>query len=69
MDGKQFLYRLKSSPRLNEFPVIIISSIIHTGIEEELITSGAVSVITKPISSTILAGAIESLKLNREGVS
>ena len=66
MDGIQLLNRLKSSPRLNELPVIIISSVIHTGIEEKLITSGALSVVRKPISPIMHAGAIESWTSNRE---
>ena len=69
MDGRQLLRRIKSSPRLNTIPVVVISSIANPGIESKLLSGGEVAVITKPMSPMVLAEAIESLDITEEGES
>ena len=61
MDGSQFLQRLKASPKLNQIPVIIISSAANTDNQERFMKFGANYVIGKPVSPQLLHEAISSL--------
>ncbi|RMH64991.1 MAG: response regulator [Calditrichaeota bacterium] len=49
MDGEGLLKRIKSSPRLNHIPVVIISSKKSAATEKKLIADHAVAVLAKPI--------------------
>ncbi len=50
MDGTQLLKRIKSSPKLNNIPVIIISSLNNTTREKMLLIEHALKVFSKPLS-------------------
>ncbi len=49
MDGEGLLKRIKSSPRLNHIPVVVISSKKSAATEKKLIADHAVAVLAKPI--------------------
>ncbi len=49
MDGEGLLKRIKSSPRLNHIPVVVISSKKSSATERKLIAEHAVAVLGKPI--------------------
>ncbi|HED09497.1 MAG TPA: response regulator [Caldithrix abyssi] len=49
MDGEGLLKRIKSSPRLNHIPVVVISSKKSSATERKLIADHAVAVLAKPI--------------------
>jgi len=61
MDGSSLLKRLKSSPRLNHIPVLVISSLISEAKEAELIEMGAFATLSKPISPAGLLKILNSL--------
>ncbi|MBN2442920.1 MAG: response regulator [Spirochaetales bacterium] len=50
MDGKTFVLKLKCNEYTKQIPVIVITSMGNTFIDEQLITSGAHTVIQKPLS-------------------
>ena len=50
MDGRQLLKRIKSSPKLTETPVVIISSLNNPTKENKLLAEYALKVFSKPIS-------------------
>ncbi|GAB4327886.1 MAG: response regulator [Calditrichia bacterium] len=50
MDGEELLKRIKSSPKLHDTPVVIISSLGNPAKEKKLIADHAESVFTKPVS-------------------
>lgn len=61
MDGRTLLRFMRSSPRLNAIPVVVVSSLINEAAEEELRGMGATAVIRKPLSPAALAAAITSM--------
>jgi len=61
MDGRDLLKRIKSSPRLNEIPVIVVTSSFSLAKEEEYRKLGAFSILKKPISLPDLSGTIDNL--------
>lgn len=50
MDGIQLLKRIKCSPKLTHIPVIIISSLVNSTSERQLLAEQALRVFKKPIS-------------------
>ncbi len=50
MDGEQLLKRIKSSPKLNHIPVVVITSSGNVAWEKKLLTQHARAVFTKPLS-------------------
>lgn len=62
MDGRTLLRFMRSSPRLNAIPVIVVSSLVNEAAEEELRGMGATAVIRKPLSPAALAAAITSME-------
>ncbi len=50
MDGEQLLKRMKSSPKLTDIPVIVISSMTNKSRENKLLTEHAAKIFPKPIS-------------------
>jgi len=50
MDGAQLLKRIKSSPKLMDIPVIIISSLNNSTKEQQLLSEHALKVFSKPLS-------------------
>jgi two-component system chemotaxis response regulator CheY len=60
MDGKALLMRVKSSPKLADLPVLVISSLSNPAKENELIELGAFAVLSKPISPASLTVVLQS---------
>lgn len=50
MDGKTFVQKLKSNESTKQIPVVVITSMGNAFIRDQLLTSGACSIIQKPIS-------------------
>lgn len=50
LNGEELLKRMKSSPKMFEIPVIIITSLKNDANERELIREHALAVLSKPIS-------------------
>ena len=50
MDGEQLLKRIKSSPKLNDIPVVVISSMTNESKENKLLSEHAAKIFPKPIS-------------------
>ncbi|EKD84149.1 MAG: Response regulator receiver protein [uncultured bacterium] len=61
LDGKGLLKAVKSSPRLIDLPVIVVSSMANPALEKELHSIGASSIINKPVSPAKLLESIESI--------
>ncbi len=50
MDGEQLLKRVKSSPKLFDIPVIVITSLKNDAHENQLICEHAKAVLSKPVA-------------------
>lgn len=50
MDGKTFIRKLKSNDGTKDIPVVVISSLDNSVLEERLKREGVLSVIGKPLS-------------------
>ncbi|MDY6905011.1 MAG: response regulator [Thermodesulfobacteriota bacterium] len=61
MNGVSLLKRIKSSPRLHETPVIVVTSAANPQKVEELMQMQALAVVSKPISPPDIAEAIQPL--------
>lgn len=61
MDGKELLRRVKTSPKTTDIPVVVITSTGNPAKEKELISLGALAVITKPVTPAGLLSRIEHL--------
>jgi len=64
MDGEQLLKRMKSSPKLFNIPVVIISSTANTQKEKKLLEDNAAKVFSKPISLPELREYLETIAQN-----
>jgi two-component system chemotaxis response regulator CheY len=58
MDGETLLKWVKSSPKLMDLPVVIITSAGNPAKEQELLKLGALRVINKPVAPPILMEAL-----------
>ncbi|MCD4687977.1 MAG: response regulator [Desulfuromonadaceae bacterium] len=61
MDGATLLKWVKSSPRLHDIPVLVITSAGNPAKEQELTALGAFGVLNKPVSPSVLMDALQSL--------
>ncbi|OEU61044.1 MAG: histidine kinase [Desulfuromonadales bacterium C00003094] len=61
MDGATLLKWVKSSPRLHDLPVLVITSAGNAAKEQELLALGAFGVLNKPVSPVVLRDALQSL--------
>ncbi|MBF0546283.1 MAG: response regulator [Candidatus Riflebacteria bacterium] len=61
MDGRKLLMHIKSSPKLNSVPVIVVTSLTNSSLEKELMEKGAAKVLPKPITPFILKHAIDNI--------
>jgi two-component system chemotaxis response regulator CheY len=59
MSGEQLLKRIKSSPKLFEIPVIIITSMKNPAKEKKLISEHAAAVLAKPLKLPLLRQILE----------
>jgi two-component system, chemotaxis family, chemotaxis protein CheY len=67
LDGEGLLRRIKSSPKLNHIPVVIISSKTNSATERKLIADYAEAVLSKPLSIPLLNKVLEN-SLNLEKI-
>ncbi len=61
MDGESLLKRIKSSPKLTDIPVVIITSAGNPALEDKLTEIGASAVINKPITPENFASILGNL--------
>lgn len=61
LDGKGLLLAVKSSPKLTDIPVIVVSSLANPAMEKELSLIGVNSIINKPVSPAKLLESIEAI--------
>ena len=61
MDGEGVLRRIKSSPKTNLTPVIVVSSIANDARRAKLLRMGALAVLGKPLFPPDLANLIDDL--------
>jgi two-component system chemotaxis response regulator CheY len=61
MDGTALLKAIKSSPRLFDTPVMVVTSTTNPKKIEELKTLGAFAVLGKPISPATVSPAVAPL--------
>lgn len=61
MNGEELLKRIKSSPRLHEIPVMIITSVANPKKVEELRTLNAFAVLGKPVSPATISAALAAI--------
>lgn len=54
MDGATLLKKVKASPRLNDIPVVVVTSGFNPAKNEELKKLGALAVLEKPVSPAVL---------------
>jgi len=50
LDGEQLLKRMKSSPKLFDIPVVVITSLNNPANEKRLISEHATAVLSKPLA-------------------
>lgn len=62
MDGQDLLMRIKSSPRLHDTPVMMVTSAANPKKIEELKNMQAFAILSKPISPADVAAAIATLQ-------
>ena len=55
MDGESLCRRMKASPKLNEIPIIVISSAGNPAKDAQLIEMGVKAIIKKPVSPAKIA--------------
>lgn len=61
MDGTTLLRWVKANPRLNEIPVLVVSSASNPAKAAELLELGAFAVLDKPINPGVLLQALGPL--------
>jgi two-component system chemotaxis response regulator CheY len=67
MDGQTLIRFMRSSPRLNEIPVVVVSSLVNPSTAEGLKQLGATVVLRKPLNPASMADALESVRALRGG--
>ncbi|AJF07606.1 response regulator [Geoalkalibacter subterraneus] len=67
MDGVTLLKWVKTSPRLVQLPVLIITSAGNPAKEQELMEQGALAVLNKPVSPANLLKALGSMIDTEDG--
>lgn len=65
MNGKNFIRRLKCSPKFTAIPIVVISSITNMGQETDLFAHGVSAVVRKPISPMSVRTALESIHIEQ----
>ena len=66
MDGEMLLKWMKASPKLNEIPLVILSSAINAAKDRALLDMGAFAVMSKPISPAKISESMSELIPNKE---
>ena len=63
MDGESLFKRIKANPKLNEIPVIVISSIGNPAKDRQLLDMGVQAVVKKPVSPAKIAEVFRDLDM------
>jgi len=66
LDGEMLLKWMKASPKLNEIPIVILSSAINPAKDRALIEMGAFAVMSKPVSPAKISETMAKLIPNKE---
>jgi two-component system chemotaxis response regulator CheY len=66
MDGEMLLKWMKASPKLNEIPLVVLSSAINAAKDRVLLDMGAFAVMSKPISPAKISESMSELIQNKE---
>jgi len=66
MDGEMLLKWMKASPKLNEIPLVVLSSAVNAAKDRVLIDMGAFAVMSKPISPAKINESMSELIPNKE---
>ncbi|MBN2429363.1 MAG: response regulator [Deltaproteobacteria bacterium] len=61
MDGQDLLRRIKASPKTTDLPVLVITSVGNPAKEKELLSLGALAVLTKPVTPADMLDTLEDL--------
>ena len=62
MDGETLLKWVKANPRLNELPVLVITSAGNPAKEAELLKNGAFAILNKPVNPPALSEVLQHLQ-------
>lgn len=62
MDGQTLIRFMRSSPRLHEIPVVVVSSLVNPSTAEVLKQMGATVVLRKPLNPARMADALETVQ-------
>ena len=66
LDGEMLLKWMKASPKLNEIPLVILSSAVNPAKDRALLDLGAFAVMSKPISPAKISDTMSELIPNKE---
>lgn len=61
MDGATFLRWVRSSPKTNHIPVIVVTSVDNPANREELVNLGATKVLSKPVAPSKLMPVLNEI--------
>ena len=62
MNGQTLIRFMRSSPRLNMIPVVVVSSLVNASTADGLKKMGATVVLRKPLNPARMADALESVQ-------
>lgn len=62
MDGESLFKRIMANPKLNEIPVVVISSAGNPAKDRQLLDMGVRAVVKKPVSPAKLAEVFQGMK-------
>lgn len=65
MNGMDLLKRMKSSPKMNAIPVLVVTSVANEEKIKELKEVGAFMVLNKPVSPASILPAVNYLQQNK----
>jgi signal transduction histidine kinase/DNA-binding response OmpR family regulator len=65
-DGFELTQNLKSDPKTNQIPIIILTALSESKYQKESLLNGVDSYLTKPVDETVLLAQIENILNNRE---
>lgn len=60
MDGETLIKWVKSSPKLCDLPIVVITSAGNPAKEAQLLAMGALRVLNKPVSPPVMLEALEA---------
>ncbi len=69
MDGEELVKVLNTTPEYKNIPVIVVSSVANPALKEAVEKHGVSTMISKPLSPSILATAVNKLEIEGLGDS